>query len=556
MFFQTTTKNTLPHATGRFLELQGVSRFLKIQFCLFALLGVVLSAYFASIWFAPEHIPSNFSGWWHILDYLLFFVLSYIVWHHILMELFSWYITAYIQQPVAQPVVDMSLRVAYCTAYVPGSEPYDILEQTLKAMVAVDYPHDTWLLDEGNDVEAKRICKKYGVHHFSRHGKEEFNGLSGRFKRKTKGGNYNSWLHHYSDRYDIVAQHDVDFIPRSDFLTKTLGYFSDPTVAFVGTPQVYGNENESWIARGAAEQTYGFYGPIQKGFYGHNMTLLIGANHIMRMKAYQDIDGYTAHIAEDMLTGMKLYAHEGQWKSVYVPEALLIGEGPATWDAYLVQQMRWAFGCMDILFRHAPPLFLRMNPRKVINYLLLQQFYFSGIAQAVGVGLMMLYFFAGINSAAMALGSSILLLYTILVLYQTLFQMWLQRFNIMPETENGLLLRGKVLGVAAWPIYFLAFVSVVFKWQLTYKVTPKGSSQSVAYVPTLFIPHFILGTITLVGILWGLNVGRTAGPIVFWALLNTGFMYFFYFSQAIPSLVQNVRRSVVWQRKVVDLPLN
>jgi cellulose synthase (UDP-forming) len=305
------------------------------------------------------------------------------------------------------------------------------------------------------------------------------------------------------------------------------------------------------------EQTYGFYGPIQKGFYGHHMTLLIGANHIMRVKAYDAIDGYTAHIAEDMLTGMKLYAHAGGWKSVYVPEALLIDEGPATWDAYLVQQMRWAFGCMDILFRHAPALFIQMNPRKVINYLLLQQFYFSGIAQAVGVGLMMMYFFFGINSAAMALGSSILLFYGIVVLYQTFFQMWLQRFNVLPATEHGLLLRGKVLGIAAWPIYFLAFVSVVFKLHLTYKVTPKGSSQTVSYVPTLFIPHLILGSITLVGVLWGMYTGRTAGPIIFWALLNTGFMYYFFFSQAIPAFWLNLKEVVVLQRsKLSKVPLS
>lgn len=552
MFFQTTSLKQSPTDTGRFLELQGISLLQKGVFCLLALLGVSITAYFAFLWFEPAHIPSNFKGGWHVLDYILFGVLSYIVWHHILMELFSWYITAYIQRPVAQPVLDPSLRVAYCTAYVPGSEPYDILEKTLKAMVAVDYPHDTWLLDEGNDKKAQAICKKYGVLHFSRHGIEEYNGLSGRFKRKTKGGNYNSWLHSNAEHYDIVAQHDVDFIPRKDFLTKTLGYFNDPTVAFVGTPQVYGNESESWIARGAAEQTYGFYGPIQKGFYGHHMTLLIGANHIMRMKAYEDIDGYTAHIAEDMLTGMKLYAHEGEWKSVYVPEALLIGEGPSTWDAYLVQQMRWAFGCMDILFRHAPALFAQMNARKVINYVLLQQFYFSGIAQAVGVGLMMLYFFLGINSAAMAVGSSILLFYAILILYQTLFQMWMQRFNITPATENGLLLRGKVLAIAAWPIYFLAFVSVIFKWHLTYKVTPKGSSQSTAYVPMLFIPHLILGTVTLLGIVWGIHSDRTAGPILFWALLNTGFMYYFYFSQAIPSFLIHLKNVILLRKGMAN----
>lgn len=554
MFFKTTSSEAKHAYSGRFLELQGIPTIQKIQFCVLCILGVGLTSFFAFLWFNPTHVPSNFVGWAHVFDYIIFITLSYIVWHHILMELFSWYITAYIQNPSLQEITNTKLRVAYATAYVPGSEPYDILEQTLKAMVEVDYPHDTWLLDEGNDIEAMRICKKYGVHHYSRYGKEEFNSIQGKYKKKTKGGNYNSWLHHYADRYDILAQHDIDFIPHKSFLTETLGYFNDPSVAFVGTPQVYGNETESWIAKGAAEQTYGFYGPIQKGFYGHNMTLLIGANHIMRMKAYEAIGGYTAHIAEDMLTGMKLYAHGDKWKSVYVPKVLLVGEGPSTWDAYLVQQMRWAYGCMDILFRHAPPLFAQMNVQKVVNYLLLQQFYFSGIAQAIGVLLMSIYFFFGISSADMSSGPSLLLLYAIVVLYQVLFQLWLQRFNVNPKTENGLLLRGKVLAVAAWPIYFIAFVSVMFKLHLTYKVTPKGSSQSGGYVPLLFIPHFILGSITLLGILWGIFSGRVATPIMFWAVLNTLFMYYFFLSQALPALYLSIKKNIVILRGQQELP--
>ena len=42
--------------------------------------------------------------------------------------------------------------------------------------------------------------------------------------------------------------------------------------------------------------------------------------------------------------------HAGRWESVYVPEALAVGEGPTTWAAYFNQQYRWAFGCMNIFF--------------------------------------------------------------------------------------------------------------------------------------------------------------------------------------------------------------
>jgi len=76
----------------------------------------------------------------------------------------------------------------------------------------------------------------------------------------------------FGNSYDIVAQIDTDFVPKPSFLLKTLGYFKNPQVAFVGTPQIYSNDSSSFIARGAAEQTYTFYGPILRGLYGMDMT--------------------------------------------------------------------------------------------------------------------------------------------------------------------------------------------------------------------------------------------------------------------------------------------
>ncbi|MDO8624147.1 MAG: glycosyltransferase family 2 protein [bacterium] len=522
-----------PH-TGFFVKkLDDMTRAERVVFICLVTVGVILTLTFGIWWFQAGHISHNFNGVWHALDYVIFIVLSYIVWHHIIMEIFSWYIAAHIKRPEPPPVPEGGLKVAYLTAFVPGAEPYDVLERTLTAMAGVDYPHDTWLLDEGDDEGAKAICAAHGVKHYSRKGKDHLNTSVGKFKKKTKEGNYNAWLHHYDHEYDIVAQHDVDFIPRKDYLMRTLGYFKDSDVAFVGAPQVYGNRSESWIARGAAEQTYGFYGPLQKGFYSHDMTLLIGANHIVRTKAYRDIGGYAAHITEDMLTGMKLYAHGNKWKSVYVPEVLLIGEGPATWSSYLSQQLRWSYGCMDIVFRHAPALLSKMSVQRACNFILLQQFYFSGVAQVAGIGLLTLYFFFGVTSANMTL-LPILVFYVPLVVYQILFQLWIQRFNIDPTTECGLLLRGRLLALAAWPVYFIAFLGVIQDRPLTYVVTPKGSIQLPAHYPSLFVPHFLLGSITFIGILAGYYLGHSAPQIVFWAVINTAFMYYFFFSEAVP----------------------
>jgi cellulose synthase/poly-beta-1,6-N-acetylglucosamine synthase-like glycosyltransferase len=495
----------------------------RFAYYLLLAIGLSLTLAFGIWWAEPQHIPNNFHGLPHAADLLLYLLLSYVVWYQIISEVFLWTVVKDMKHPYylkPQP----GSRVAFLTAFVPGKEPYELLEKTLKAMVAVDYPHDTWLLDEGNDEVAKGICERYGVKHYSRKGVEKYNTPEGPYRAKTKGGNHNSWHDLHGHDYDYVAQIDVDFMPRKDFLRMTLGYFNDPEVGFVGTPQIYGNTDESWIAQGAAEQAYGFYGAMQKGFFGKNMQMFIGANHVVRVEALNHVGGYSGHIVEDHLTGMRIYTK--RWKSVYVPEKLAIGEGPATWDAYFSQQMRWAYGLLDILFHHSPKLMPKMKRKHAINYFLLQQHYFYGFTQVLAITLLTFYFIFGVQATSMHL-LPLLILYVPLLCWQLVFSLWLQRFSVDPQSESGLLLKGKLLTLAAWPIYFLAFLGVLTGKRLTYAVTPKGKQQETSVPLTLFLPHFVLGTVTAIDILASSVLHHQSGPLLFWAALNTFIMYSF-----------------------------
>lgn len=492
-----------------------------LTFFLMRMFGYAMTISFAVWWFNPVHVPENFEGNRHLVDFALFGLLSYVIWYQIISELHSWMISKDMRKVVPMRP-KQGQRVAFVTAFVPSKEPYDILENTLRAMVAAKYEHDTWVLDEGNDPIAKEICKRLGVHHFSRKGKAKYNTAEGKFKARTKGGNHNAWHDTHGSKYDIVAQIDVDFVPRKDFLTKTIGYFKDPKVAFVGTPQIYGNGKDSWIAEGSAQQAYGFYGSTQRGLFGKNMHLFIGANHIVRTAALEDIDGYPGHIVEDHLTGMYLY--QKGWKSVYVPEKLAVGEGPSTWEAYFSQQLRWAYGLIDILYKHSPRILPKMKLKHALNYFFLQQHYFYGIVQVIGITLMTMFFVSGITATSMAF-APLILLYVPLIGWQLVISLWLQQFNVDPKNESGLLLRGRLLTLAAWPVYFLAFFSIVTKKSLTYAVTPKGSQQSDFPPLTVFLPHFIIGTITGLGLVLGILKGSEAPMLMFWAAVTTLTMY-------------------------------
>nr|BFE76491.1 hypothetical protein GCM10020092_097920 [Actinoplanes digitatis] len=84
--------------------------------------------------------------------------------------------TLWARDPVPM-VPDRALRVAFLTTIVPGKEPVDMVERTLRAARAIRHAgrYDVWLLDEGDDDQVRQMCRNIGVQHFSRKGRPEYN---------------------------------------------------------------------------------------------------------------------------------------------------------------------------------------------------------------------------------------------------------------------------------------------------------------------------------------------------------------------------------------------
>lgn len=247
-------------------------------------------------------------------------------------------------------------------------------------------------------------------------------------------------------------------------------------------------------------------------------TLLIGANHVIRVAALKAVNHYSAHITEDLLTGMKL--HSKGWKSVYVPEVLAIGEGPTTWKSYFNQQKRWAYGCMHILFKHSFGLYRSMTMRRAAYYFCIQQHYFTGVAMLLGVFTLSLYFLLGIQSVSLDL-MNFIGAYGSLLIVVAAVDYWLQGFNIRPREEKGPMWAGMYIGIVVWPIFLMAFFALFKRKKLAYKVTPKGKGVSDKTVRiSLFLPHICLSTILLGDLVLGIYKHREAPIMVFWALVG------------------------------------
>lgn len=467
-------------------------------------------------WFNPGHIPSNWGSLFHIFDVVVFALLSFVVFIGTLVRLGSWFALFFASRP-KHITPQKGLKVAFLTCYVPGKEPIDMLITTLQAMRGVRYPHDTWVLDEGDSSEVGEICKILGVKHFSRLEVSKYNQDSGLYRSKTKAGNHNAWRDKHDKKYDIVAQIDMDHVPEANFFERTLGYFRDSKVGLVGMPQVYKN-TDNWIARGAAEQSYFFHGPMQQGFYGSDMPFLIGTSHIYRVSAMNDIGGYGPTIVEDHLTGMGFYAKK--WKGVFVPELLAKGEGPVNWVDYFNQQMRWSYGLFEILFKHTPRIIHKLNWRQKINYFLAQLYYFTGVAVFVGFLLTVAYLVFGVHAANMNLFEWIKFSFPPFIL-ANMIQVYIHKFNIDPENEPIFGFLGMFLGLAANIIYAIAFFKLITGQELKYMVTQKGSAGHKQRVPlSTFKIHLILACIMLIALISSFLSEHGAIQLRFWAIFN------------------------------------
>ena len=448
----------------------------------------------------PQHVPgsgvSGIGNWPTIAARLGFCVVVALELIRLAQNVAIWVFAFNAKDPIPlDPPI--GLRVALLTTIVPSKEPLGIAERTLRKMKRVVYCGrvDVWILDEGDDPAVREMAARLGVRHFSRKGRPEYNQPSGEFRAKAKSGNHNAWRAEHEHHYDVVANVDPDHVPMSGFLERTLGYFRDPDVAFVVTPQVYGNMHQNWVAHGASVQQYLYNGLIARGGNGLDAPLLTGTGHLYRPSAWQTIGGYQDSIIEDHLTSIRIHATVNPetgnpWKGVYTPDVVAIGEGPTSWADYFSQQKRWASGICEILIRPDLRAPRELRLRRRLQYGLLQ-FYYPSVAVSLLLGnfATAMYLVAGVTSAQLDTTVWSLLWGSTIVAWSVLW-LWLRRFNIAAHEREEIGVVGMALALFAGPIYVAAGVGALLRRKLAFVVTAKGKLRTTESLRT-FRLHFL-----------------------------------------------------------------
>lgn len=246
------------------------------------------------------------------------------------------------------------------------NEPEAILEETILSLKELDYPADRLHIlvsDDGWREEIRALAERHGVLY------------TPGARKEAKAGNLNSALRYlevHIPSATLILTQDADEAIDPSFLKKTVGYFSDPQLAFVQTPK---------DALAPSGDPFGvrdrfFYDSVQPGRNGVNAAFSCGSGVVWRIEAVKAIGGYaTWNIVEDLTTSYLL--HAAGYRSEYHNEVLTIGLAPDDIPGLLKQRGTWATDTWRLFLFRNPLTMPGLTVRQRLQYTELGLFYIT-----------------------------------------------------------------------------------------------------------------------------------------------------------------------------------
>jgi cellulose synthase/poly-beta-1,6-N-acetylglucosamine synthase-like glycosyltransferase len=266
------------------------------------------------------------------------------------------------KQMVADPPVHFT-ELPRITIQLPIYNERFVVERLLEETAKMDYPHhllQIQVLDDSTDDThrfTEALVQEYRaaglpieyIHRTNRHGYKAGaleNGL------KTATG-------------EMVAIFDADFLPPSDFLKRTVHFFTDPKVGMVQTRWTYLNRHYNMLTEVQGMLLDGHFVLEHVARAGGGLFFNFnGTAGILRRSMISDAGGWQ----HDTLTEDSDLSYRAQlkgWKFVYTPTVECLSELPVETYGFQVQQARWAKGLTQVAMKLLPTILRSKLPWRV-----------------------------------------------------------------------------------------------------------------------------------------------------------------------------------------------
>lgn len=383
------------------------------------------------------------------------------------------------------------------------NEPVSILRRTIIGCQAIDYVDKTvYLLDDTRRPEMRKLARELGCKYITRPD-----------NRHAKAGNLN---HAISKTHgELIAVFDADFIPTTNFLTRTLGFFQDTKIALLQTHQSFYNADP--VARNLGledhlpQEVEIFSRHYQLLRDGLETALCYGSSFVVRRSALLETGGFvTESLSEDYYTGIRLSAKG--YRVIYLGESLSAGLSAENMAAHVIQRMRWARGTLQAFFIKASPFTipgLRWKQRLA---------HFEGIIQWFTSVFRLFFLLLPIICYSLDLspiqttGSELIYFFLPYYLIQLFTFSWLNY-----RSRSALI--SDIYAIAqCFPVSMAVFATLISPFSENFKVTPKGLASNRFYFNlSLAWPliSILIGTIFCLWKSW-----NQPGWILAWSIYN------------------------------------
>jgi cellulose synthase/poly-beta-1,6-N-acetylglucosamine synthase-like glycosyltransferase len=249
------------------------------------------------------------------------------------------------------------------TIQLPIFNEMYVVDRLIDAVCGIDYPKDRLeiqVLDDSTDetrdiaqLAVRRQAERgFDIHYIHRTDRTGY-----------KAGALDAALS--VARGEFVAIFDADFVPTTDFLMKTVGYFENPKVALVQARWGHINQGYSLLTKIQSILLDGHFvlehgGRNRAGcFFNFN-----GTAGVWRRTAISDAGGWQHDtLTEDL--DLSYRAQLRGWQFLFLPDLVTPAEVPVEMNAFKSQQHRWAKGSIQTCRKVLPAILASDLPRKV-----------------------------------------------------------------------------------------------------------------------------------------------------------------------------------------------
>jgi cellulose synthase/poly-beta-1,6-N-acetylglucosamine synthase-like glycosyltransferase len=246
------------------------------------------------------------------------------------------------------PELDPTFRPKVALQVPAYNEPPDMLIQTISSLEAIDYPAlEITVIDSNTPDETvwepvEDYCRDRPRVRFVH--VEDLPGF--------KAGGLNLLLReHTSPDVEIIGIVDADYLVDPAYLDDLVGYFADPELAFVQTPQDYRDYDGNRYLTACYDAYRYFFAASMPSRNDRNSIIFAGTMGLIRRSMLEELGGWAEWcITEDAETSLRMLRRG--WSSLYVHRSYGTGIMPLTFASLKTQRFRWCFGGIQILRRH------------------------------------------------------------------------------------------------------------------------------------------------------------------------------------------------------------